>query len=93
MPSLIQQIVRRGVPIVSLGAEVALPGVISMVPDYPAASRLAFEHLYALGHRHIAIVSGPFGETESNIIDLHRGIRNGLRRSRDHSGSAEYHLR
>lgn len=73
--SMIQQIVRRGLPIISLGTDVPLAGVISIVPDYPSASKLAFEHLVKLGHRRIGIVSGPFGATESNIIDLHRGIR------------------
>ena len=46
-----------------------------MVPDYVAASRLALEHLFKLGHRQIGIVSGPFGATESHIIELHHGIR------------------
>ncbi len=74
-PSLIQQILRRGLPVVSLGEEIATAGVISMVPDYVAASRLALEHLFKLGHRQIGIVSGPFGATESHVIELHHGIR------------------
>lgn len=73
--SLIQQIVRRGLPVISLGTDVPLPGVISLVPDYVSASRLAFQHLHKLGHQRIGIVSGPFGATETQIIDLHRGIR------------------
>jgi LacI family transcriptional regulator len=74
-PSLLQQILRRGLPVISLGTEVNIPGVASLVPDYAAASRLAFQHLSKLGHQRIGIVSGPFGATESQIIDLHRGIR------------------
>jgi DNA-binding LacI/PurR family transcriptional regulator len=73
--TLVQHIVRRGLPVVSLGTEVTFPGVISLVPDFPAASQMAFEHLHQLGHLRIGIVSGPFGATETQIIELHRGIR------------------
>ena len=50
-------------------------GVVSLVPDYMAASQLAFQHLYELGHQRIGIVSGPLWRHRSQIIDLHRGIR------------------
>jgi LacI family transcriptional regulator len=73
--SVIQHIIRRGLPVVSLGTDIPTTGVISMVPDFVAASRLAIEHLYELGHRQIGIVSGPFGATESHIIELHHGVR------------------
>jgi DNA-binding LacI/PurR family transcriptional regulator len=72
---LLQALHRRGLPIVSLGHEVAVPGVLSILPDHSQASRLAIEHLYQLGHRHIGIVSGPFGATDSQIIELNRGVR------------------
>lgn len=73
--SLFQVLTRRGLPVVSLGYEVPLAGVHSIVPDYPRASRLAVEHLFKLGHQHIAIVSGPFGTTDSEIIELHQGVK------------------
>jgi len=73
--SLLQQISRRGLPIVSLGTDVAMPGVLSLVPDYSAASRMAIEYLFKLGHKHIAIVSGPFGTNDPQTIDMHRGIK------------------
>ena len=72
---LVQALHRRGAPVASLGHDVALPGVLSVVPDYAQASRLAIEHLFHLGHRHIAIVSGPFGATDSQLLDLNRGVR------------------
>jgi DNA-binding LacI/PurR family transcriptional regulator len=72
---LLQALHRRGVPAVSLGHDAALPGVLSIVPDYAQASRLAIEHLFALGHRQIGIVSGPFGATDSQLLDLNRGVR------------------
>ena len=52
-----------------------MPGVLSLVPDYAQASRLAIEHLYQLGHRHIGIVSGPFGATDPQFLELNRGVR------------------
>ncbi len=73
--SLIQVLVRRGWPLVSLGYDVPLPGVLSLVPDYQLASKLGVEHLLHLGHRNIGIVSGPFGATEPQTIELNRGVR------------------
>jgi DNA-binding LacI/PurR family transcriptional regulator len=73
--SLLHQILRRGLPVISFGSEIRLPGVVSLVPDYVSGSRIAIEHLFQLGHRHIAIVSGPFGTTDSQIIELHRGVK------------------
>jgi DNA-binding LacI/PurR family transcriptional regulator len=73
--SLVQHIQRRGLPVVSLGADAPMPGVVSLIPDYFAASRLAIEHLFRLGHQRIAIVSGPFGTSDSPTIELHRGVK------------------
>lgn len=73
--SLLQQLHRRGSPVVVLGSEVLLPGVVSLVPDFPAASRLAISQCFKLGHKQIGIVSGPFGTTDAPVIELHRGIK------------------
>jgi DNA-binding LacI/PurR family transcriptional regulator len=73
--SLINVLTRRGLPVVSLGAEVPLPGVLSILPDYTTAARLAVEKLVKLGHEHIAIVSGPFGTANAEVIELHRGLK------------------
>ena len=73
--TLVQQVLRRGLPAISLGHEAMLPGVISFVPDFTGASRMAIEHLLRLGHTRIAIVSGPFGSNDPRIIELHRGVR------------------
>lgn len=73
--TLIHALSRRGWRIVSLGYDAQQSGVLSLVPDYQIASRTAVEHLLALGHRHIGIVSGPFGATEPQIIELNRGVR------------------
>ncbi len=73
--SLMQLLLRRGSPVISLGTEVPVPGVLSLVPDYAMASQLAVQHLFKLGHEHIAIVSGPFGTTDQQTLELHRGVK------------------
>ncbi|HEV7405332.1 MAG TPA: LacI family DNA-binding transcriptional regulator [Chthoniobacteraceae bacterium] len=73
--SLVTHIQRRGLTVVSLGADAPIPGVISLIPDYAAASRLAIEHLFGLGHERIGIVSGPFGTSDAPTIALHRGVK------------------
>lgn len=73
--SLIHTITRRGLPFVLLGTSLNLPGVVCFVPDYPAASQLAIEHLVGLDHRRIALVSGPFGTSEPAILEYNRGVR------------------
>ena len=73
--SLFQALTKRGSPAICLGYEVRSSGVLSLLPDYQLASRLALEHLFKLGHRRVAIVSGPFGATDSQIIELNRGVR------------------
>jgi DNA-binding LacI/PurR family transcriptional regulator len=74
-PSLIQTITRRGCPVVVLGHEVPLPGVHSIVADLASASQLVIEHLLKLGHKQLAIVSGPFGSADAETIELNRGVR------------------
>lgn len=73
--SLLQVLSKRGFPIVSLGYDVPLPGVVSIVPDYMQAAHLALEHLVSLGHRQIAIVSGPFGTSDWPTLELNHGVR------------------
>jgi LacI family transcriptional regulator len=73
--TLVQTITRRGLPFACIGQEVAQPGVISFLPDYVQASRLAIAHLHQLGHRRIGIVSGPFGAAAPHILELNRGVQ------------------
>jgi DNA-binding LacI/PurR family transcriptional regulator len=74
-PSLIHAITKRGLPFVHLGTPLNLPGVVTFSPDYPQASIIAIEHLASLGHKQIAIASGPFGSTEQSVLDYNRGVR------------------
>ncbi|SRR5579862_3747113 len=81
-PSLFQALIKRGFPVIYLGNEAGTPGVTSILPDYTEASRLAIEYLFGLGHRRIAILSGPFGTTDHQVIELNRGVKIGY----DHIG-------
>ena len=74
-PSLIQTVTKRGHAVVALGQDVALPGVHSLAFDFVSASQLAIGHLHHLGHRRLAIVSGPFGSSDIAINELNRGVR------------------
>ena len=73
--SLIQTVTKRGHAVVSLGQEVALPGVHSIAFDFQSASRLAIEHLHKLGHKRLAIISGPFGSADVATNELNGGVR------------------
>ena len=73
--SLCQLLVARGFGVALAGHEVALAGVTSILPDFAGASEAAIDHLFKLGHKRMAILSGPFGSTDYQIIELNRGVR------------------
>ncbi len=75
--SLFACIAAREFAAVQIGQDAQAPGVTSVLPDYAAASRQAIEFLHQLGHRQIAILSGPFGSTDPAIIALNQGVRGG----------------
>jgi len=75
--SLCQLLVARGFGVALAGHEIALAGVTSILPDFAGASRLAIDYLFGLGHKRIAILSGPFGATDHHFIELNRGVRAG----------------
>ena len=74
-PSLIQTVTKRGHAVVALGQDVALPGVHSMTFDFHSASQIAVGHLHKLGHKRIAIISGPFGTDDIATNELNGGVR------------------
>jgi len=76
-PSLCQALVTRGFGVALAGTEVAAPGVTSILPDFASASQAAIDYLFKLGHKRLAILSGPFGATDYHIIELNRGVRAG----------------
>ncbi|MGC3991726.1 MAG: LacI family DNA-binding transcriptional regulator [Chthoniobacteraceae bacterium] len=73
--SLLQTILKRGLPVATVGHELNHPGVTSFMPDFSEASRLGVEYLFGLGHQNIAILSGPFGSSDPAIIEMNQGIK------------------
>jgi DNA-binding LacI/PurR family transcriptional regulator len=58
-PKLIQTLSGRGIPIVFLDTGTIGSMISNISIDYRGGIDLAIDHLVALGHRHIAFVSGP----------------------------------
>ncbi|MEI6561498.1 MAG: LacI family DNA-binding transcriptional regulator [Verrucomicrobiota bacterium] len=73
--SLFSVLLAHECPGVHIGGEAGVPGFTSIIPEYAKASRQAIEALLALGHRQIAILSGPFGSTDPTVIELNFGVR------------------
>ena len=73
--SLIAAIVARELPVIHIGQDAGTAGVTTLLPDYARASRQAIETFFALGHKQIAILSGPFGSTDPTVIELNFGVR------------------
>ncbi len=76
--SLCQLLVARGFGVALAGHEVTLAGVTSILPDFAGASQAAIDYLFRLGHKRMAILSGPFGATDYHIIEMNRGVRAGF---------------
>ena len=72
---LFSAILAHEFPAVHIGSDAGVAGFTSFVPEYARASRMAVEALLALGHRQIAILSGPFGSTDPVTIELNFGVR------------------
>ena len=73
--SLFAAILAHEYPGVHIGQETGIAGHTSILPEYDKASRQAIEMLLGLGHKQIAILSGPFGSTDTTVIELNFGIR------------------
>jgi LacI family transcriptional regulator len=56
---LVDQLSRRGVPIVFLDVGTVKRRVSNIKVDYATGIREAIDHLYNLGHRSVAFISGP----------------------------------
>ena len=57
--NLLADIEKNHVPIVIIGRDLTKKRVNSILVDNRAGGALAFDHLYKLGHRRIAIIRGP----------------------------------
>jgi LacI family transcriptional regulator len=58
-PALLSELVDRKIPAVAIGRESEDDRLCSVVVDNEAGTRQAIQHLYELGHRHIAFIKGP----------------------------------
>jgi DNA-binding LacI/PurR family transcriptional regulator len=56
---LLKNLSSRKIPLVFMDLAVAMRGVSTVSVDYAAGVRKAMSHLFALGHRRIAFLSGP----------------------------------
>ncbi len=56
---LVKQLVEREFPLVFVDAGPDLPNIRLVQPDYAEGIRQGVQHLAALGHRHMAFISGP----------------------------------
>ena len=54
-------------------------GLCSIVPDYAGATRQSVQHLNKFGHSRIAYLTGPFGDSTYNLLELQRGFVEGLK--------------
>lgn len=58
--SLVLAIQRRGGVAVYLSRHLPQPGMVSIIPDYSAATRLALRHLCELGHRRLVYIQADY---------------------------------
>jgi LacI family transcriptional regulator len=59
---LVQRLVEREFPLVFVDAGPDLPNIRVLKVDYGEGIRQGVQHLAALGHRHIAFISGPLAQ-------------------------------
>ncbi|MGA2697379.1 MAG: LacI family DNA-binding transcriptional regulator [Terriglobales bacterium] len=64
---------KSSIPTVMIGQELENDSISSVTVDNESGSRSAVEHLYALGHRHIAFIRGP--KTLGDSAPRWKGIR------------------
>ncbi|MGO8672516.1 MAG: LacI family DNA-binding transcriptional regulator [Capsulimonadaceae bacterium] len=64
---VIRAMVKRGIPVVGVGASTESVGAASVSVDSAHSAKLAMEHLIALGHRRIAHLAGP--STQASAAD------------------------
>jgi len=78
--NLIADLQKNSIPAVLIGRELEEPSVSSVIVDNERGGALSLEHLYALGHRDIAIIRGP--KTLSDSLPRWQGIREFARSKR-----------
>lgn len=79
--SRLEQLIRRGTPVVLVDRGSGRPNRCSVAVDDVLGGRLAGDHLLEQGHRRIAFVGGPFSIRQ--VADRHAGIADALAGSAD----------
>lgn len=54
------------VPVVAVAGHRRIPGITNVVLDHKVAAELTLNHLYSLGHRHIAVMRGQTFSSDSD---------------------------
>jgi DNA-binding LacI/PurR family transcriptional regulator len=57
----------KSLHVVSVSGHQDVPGVTNIVLDHALAAKLALEHLYALGHRKIALIKGQAFSSDTEV--------------------------
>jgi DNA-binding LacI/PurR family transcriptional regulator len=57
----------KSLHVVAVSGHQNVPGVTNIVLDHPLAAKLAMEHLFALGHRHIAFIKGQEFSSDTEV--------------------------
>jgi LacI family transcriptional regulator len=65
--------VAKALPVVVTGRAIKAPNLVALDFDNFDGARLATQHLLALGHRHIAFITGDAGHPDA--VERHRGYR------------------
>ena len=71
--NLLADLKRRRIPTVIVGREIEFDSICNVFVDNEAGARTMLEHLYRLGHRHIAFIRGP--KTLLSSAQRWKGIR------------------
>jgi LacI family transcriptional regulator len=79
-PSLLQVLHQKSIPLIDLDRESGLPNIDTVILNNELGASLGTSHLIKLGHKRIAIVSGP--QHLSNARDRLEGFRKTLRAAR-----------
>ena len=79
-PSLLQVLHQKSIPLIDLDRQSGLPNIDTVILNNELGASLGTGHLIKLGHKRVAIVSGP--QHLSNARDRLEGFRKTLRAAR-----------
>ncbi len=77
--SLVRELAERQIAVVTIGSFAPTEHAASLMPDFFTAGKSAINYLNSLGHKDIAVVSGPFGSGDPGLEALNKGVSSGYR--------------